>query len=287
MWAALTGINIHPEWYEGLSFDSSFEDFQESFYRAGDKNCTRPCKTRVQLPPRRPWETPSLFCFTLARQGTEMDIVRAALSETAGIFECEEYAVLSNQEVDIGQGVVSRAIDLVDGGLSKDGTSANSQTFMNVWEAILQDGRYDSHDFTVKVDPDTVMLPSRLRTALAGFVGSNIYVPNCDLSDQFPGSTDYPMMYGALEVLSKDAVKSYSKGAEDCKGQFPWNEWGEDLYLGHCLQLNGVEQRTNLGLVADKSCKDQPEGCLIAEHAAFHYFKSVDGWLECLHQARR
>jgi len=287
MWAALTGINIHPEWYENLSFNSSFEDFQESFYRAGGLNCTRPCKTRVQLPPRRRWESPSLFCLTLARPGAEMDIVRAALSETAGIFECEEYTVLSNQEVTIGQGIVSKVIEMIDGGLSKDGTSANTLTFINVWEAILQDGRYENHDFTVKVDPDTVMLPSRLRTALVGFVGSNVYVPNCDLTDLYPGTVDYPMMYGSLEVLSKDALKAYGKGAEGCKGQLPITQWGEDLYLGHCLQLIGVEQRTNLGLVADKSCRDQPEGCFIAEHAAFHYYKSADAWLECLHQARR
>lgn len=287
MWAALTGINIHPEWYEGLFQNSSFEDFQENLYRGGKNNCTRPCKTHMLLPPRRPWGTPSLFCFSVARQGVEMDIMRAQLSEAAGIFECEEFAVLSDSEVDLGQGVLTVAISMVDGGISKDGTSANTQTFINAWEAILKDSRFENHDFTVKADPDTVLLPTRLRPALLDHVGGNVYVPNCDLSDQFPGTDDYPMMYGALEVLSKDAVKSYGQGAAGCQDQLPWADWGEDLYLGHCLRLSRVEQRVNLGLVADQSCRAQPEGCLIEDFAAFHHYKTVETWLECLHQARR
>lgn len=283
----MTGINIHPEWYGNLSQKSSFEDFQMRLHTDNKSNCSRPCQTRLQLPPRRPWGKPSLFCFSVAQRGSEMDIMGTQLNETAGIFECDEFMVLSDAEVDLGREVVTTKIEMVNAGLSKDGTSANTATFIHAWAAVLKDGRYENHDFTVKVDPDTVLLPSRLRSSLEPFVDQTFYVPTCDLRDQFPDSHDYPMMYGALEVLSKNAVKAYATDGEKCKGELPWQDWGEDLYMGHCLDMCGVDQHVDLALVADSSCRDQLEGCVAPDHAAYHHFKTAESWLKCLNEARQ
>merc|ERR550525_1037330 len=135
-----------------------------------------------------------------------MDIIQAQLDETVGIFACEDTAVVSDINLDLGRSVETIAIDMVDGGTSRDGTAANTQTFINAWMEVTKDGRFQHYDFTVKTDPDTVLLPERLRVHLKGINGDNIYLANCDRRDIWPGSPDYPMMNGALEVVSTAAV---------------------------------------------------------------------------------
>merc|ERR1719373_1336300 len=48
------------------------------------------------------------------------------------------------------------------------------------------------------------------------------------------------MMFGALEALSREAVKIYFEGAERCRNELAWQDWGEDVFLSHCLDLLGV-----------------------------------------------
>jgi hypothetical protein len=43
-WAHHDGIRSNPEWYPGLSPESSFEDFQEHLWTNGLHNCERPCR---------------------------------------------------------------------------------------------------------------------------------------------------------------------------------------------------------------------------------------------------
>lgn len=43
LWAMLTGIREHPDWYSGLSSGSSFEEFQNSLYQGTHSECPEPC----------------------------------------------------------------------------------------------------------------------------------------------------------------------------------------------------------------------------------------------------
>lgn len=284
LWAYFSGINTHPEWYAGLTRQSSFEDFQALLHNRDKTECRKPCSTHTELPSNKPWGHPSLFCFAVA-VGGELDLVRIQAQKKAGIFACDEMAVFSNGNVDVGLGVETIKIDVVQGGRSRDGTAANAQTFMNAWHALYGDKRFASHDFTVKVDPDSVLMPDRLRWHLAPHTGGKIYVTNCDLRDRYPGSQDFPMMYGALEVLSKDAVYTYIWGEERCKQMMPWWSYGEDLYMGHCLTNLGVQQVFDLGELSDMNCRGVD--CHNGGAAAFHHFKTPADWLGCWEAAAR
>jgi hypothetical protein len=292
LWAYFTGIHTNPEWYEGLSLESKFEDFQAKMHGEGIKNCTKPCDTSTQLLAQQPWGSPSLLCFSVAI-GDELNLMRAMVSKRAGIFDCDEKTVLSDSVVDLGMGIETSAVDVVDGGVGQSGTAANVQTFINAWNAILSAAHHLIHDFTVKVDPDAVLLPSRLRDHVQLWVGRSVYVPNCDHRDIWPGSPDYPMMYGAVEVISRGGMQAYEEGHSKCEEELDWAHWGEDLYLGHCLSMLGVEQALDVDQVRDETCcPGTPEqcpdrkDCTDTQAAAFHKFKSVDAWLDCWQQAR-
>lgn len=43
VWAFTTGIEKHPEYYRGLSEESTFTDFQAHFYKSKYGNCSMPC----------------------------------------------------------------------------------------------------------------------------------------------------------------------------------------------------------------------------------------------------
>lgn len=291
LWAYFTGIHTNPEWYEGLSLESEFEDFQAKMHQEGIKNCTRPCDTSTQLLAQQPWGSPSLFCFSVAI-GDELNLMRAMVSKRAGIFDCDEKTVLSDSVVDLGMGIEATAVEVVDGGVGQSGTAANVQTFINAWNAILSAAHHLIHDFTVKVDPDAVLLPSRLRDHVQLSVGRSVYVPNCDHTDIWPGSPDYPMMYGAVEVISRGGMQAYEEGRSRCEEELGWAHWGEDLYLGKCLSMLGVEQALDVDQVRDETCcPGTPEqcpdrkDCTDTQATAFHKFKAVDAWLDCWQKA--
>jgi len=46
-WAMREGIHNNPEWYPGLTSDSSFEDFQKVLYRGSHSDCPLPCPQAV------------------------------------------------------------------------------------------------------------------------------------------------------------------------------------------------------------------------------------------------
>jgi len=52
----------------------------------------------------------------------------------------------------------------------KDGETTsswlNTLVFIKAWQLVKWDGRYQKHDWTVKVDPDAVFFPERLRTVV-------------------------------------------------------------------------------------------------------------------------
>jgi hypothetical protein len=274
------GIHTHKSWYKGLNESSNFEDVQVFLHRKhpGKSKCdAAPC-----IYPAKYKEDASLFCFSIVQKDSyEMDIMKVQQQRHAGIFGCDGNAVLSATTPFLIGEVQTIEFKGAEVGVSKDGTAANTELFMHAWHAVNKHSKLAGYDWTIKVDPDAVLLAGRLRQRLAPLTGSRHYVRNCNL---YPEQIDFPMMYGSLEIFSKLAVQAYFDGEQDCKSDLAWQTWGEDYFLGHCLDHLGVTPIDDFGVISDGVCMGAD--CMDTTAAAFHPFKSVDSWTVCWNLAQ-
>jgi len=234
---------------------------------------------------------PPIFCWSLFQTtGYEMPIMQRQMETGGGIFTCDDYALLSTDpETVLGNDLEGREVktqNVVNAEIttSVDGTAGNAELFINCWNTIVQDGRWNNHAWTVKVDPDAVVIASRLRAHLADHVMENVYVVNCN---KFPSSPNFPMMYGSLEIYSWKAIQTYANKMnlcmEDMGTMLPM--WGEDYFMTHCLDHIGVGRIEDFAAIGDDVCLGA--NCQDQWVAAFHPFKDVDSWQACWDTANR
>jgi len=222
-----------------------------------------------------------LFCWSLAQPGYEFDILRRQKEMSAGIFACNDQMVMSFSKENIGAGkdlIETWVCEKLDSGTSKDGTSANTQQFMKAWDVIKHSKMYERNDWTVKVDPDAVLLPDRLRIHLNPHNGANTYIRNCNKA-----MSEGTMMFGALEAISKSALDGYYANFDKCKTEVPWQEWGEDLFMMRCLEHVGTMPSEDFGIIQDGVCNGV--WCGDNNAAAFHPMKNVPAWEACWNEA--
>jgi len=242
------------------------------------------------------WGSPSLFCIEVLRiHGYELPMVRAQQRVGASIFSCEEYVVFSDGNIQQrigtdGGGRVIRSIIIPPikkamGNLHDKGVTTNSwlntKTFLQMWTLLEKtDLRYRRHDWVVKVDPDAVFFPNRLRLKLKThtFTGGNLFVMNCDRYGKLA-------MYGALEIFSIHAFNTYLKGTQRCQKDLPWHGWGEDYFMSHCMDMLGVGRLPDFTLVGDKRCHFAP--CTDHSRVAYHDFKNLSDWMKCWHDSKQ
>jgi len=229
----------------------------------------------------------SLFCFSLAMPfGYERSLLALQYVHHASIFACDEYAVYSNISMEVAPAVKAGAIssDLVCKRGGEFGTALNTDIFLKVWAKVAEDGRFRLHDWTVKVDPDAVFIPSRLRTLLAKHneTQNGTYLNNCKFG-----------MHGPIEVLSRNAVKSLVAGSDKCMQHFiklcsGKCQWGEDMFVDQCLmRVLRLKRANEYKLLLEDHC-DPPSdwsSCQDAAAAAFHPFKTEKGYRRCLANA--
>jgi hypothetical protein len=209
------------------------------------------------------------------------------MRRSAGIFVCDGFALFSSHNPAIDFGVLPKwgsvkTIPFKNAPVvaSKDGTAGNSELFLHFWDAVKADGRYKSADWTIKVDADAVLLPGRLRWHLGPHTGQKVYIVNCNK----PMMPEGPMMFGALEAISNWAIKTYYAKAADCITGFPeWKTWGEDWFMGHCLEKLGVQRVEDFKIYQDGVCMGVYCGDTVA--AAYHPKKDVASWEACLNLA--
>lgn len=226
---------------------------------------------------------PSLFCWShMMPGGYEVPLIQMQFMRRASIFACDEFAVISTDKIKIGDiwgsGVytwVNKApeVPMGENGVSGQTTDSflNTEIFLLAWDSLIGSDHLWSHDFVVKADPDAVFLPDRLRKRVAKHMGNLVYFPNC-------GKWGHPLLYGALEVLSVPATRAYQKHMKECKA-LPWQGWGEDYYIQHCMDLIGVKAVPDIDQVADERCLGAP--CSDWTKVAFHDFKDPDDWYKC------
>jgi hypothetical protein len=213
--------------------------------------------------------------------GIEVLLLRQQAEHGTGIFACEETTAFSSRSVRLSakfytEPLYNTSLYCRRGGTW--GTYLNTHIFQKIWMQIIYDGRYKFHDWSVKVDPDTVFFPNRLRDILRDpeFRESEIHngavVHNCGHG-----------LHGPIEVLSRRAMQVFGENMWDC-GKKPQ----EDFFLSECMDRLQARVHYRDDVLAESGCflegkgmKDPKwQGCYTA-HAAFHPFKSPEQQTEC------
>lgn len=216
--------------------------------------------------------------------GDERDLITMQLGHGISVFACDFSAVLSSRRLElVQQGRHLFTESLGDMHCEYGGPynlALNSEIFVRAWKKVLADATYLQAKLTVKVDPDAVFLPARLRRLLSGAHEEDVvYFNNCDQG-----------LHGPIEVLTRGGMRTLAKGIADCERElakeFTWA--GEDVFIRHCLGYLQVNRVDNFNLLSEDHCFNEApgkDGC-VSGKVSFHPFKQAASYLTCLDQAR-
>jgi len=264
------------------------------------------------MPVVKPAGQTSLYCISVLtvntgspKPSTEKDLLTLQNKFNASIFGCEGKTVFSDEVVHLGGGyhtvqVVDTYNEFHQVKRKETGNWVNWAMFFQVWWKVREMGVWHDHDWTIKVDPDAVFLPARMRTWLSGRADTEhgVYFENC---------RDVQMGYfGNLEVMSNKGTSVLTANLEDCHAVFApcansgcdwkWGPWGEDVFAQRCMDRHHVEKVQAWDETTDGACKsDRPEGerdnkkwsapdCSLVKTAAIHPFKKPKDYFKCLGQ---
>uniref|UniRef100_A0A6U6II38 Uncharacterized protein n=1 Tax=Zooxanthella nutricula TaxID=1333877 RepID=A0A6U6II38_9DINO len=237
----------------------------------------------------------TLYCFSVMRAtGYEVVLMRALAEQKVSIFACEDYDVFSQgATIRIGH-VVAKGIHIKHmekGNLSKTGTTTaswlNTQLFLEAWNLVFDDGRWWQHGWTVKVDPDAVFFPDRLKVRLYSYYPAGItdgparFVANCDRS--WNGDPYELKLFGSLEVFTRNAVGMYHAHSKQCIADLDWEGWGEDFYMQECMKKLTVPVINGVSFVGDVNC--HPAACTDTTKVVYHSYKDVQAYFDCWGQS--
>jgi len=268
---------------------------------AATDKCTPPARTQIK---------PSLFCFAhMMPNSTEEGLMKAQLDKRVGLFSCNAYAVISEQKRWLGKDECDKDVftwkeelptptkghcDLAAGQTTGCTNSfLNTPVFMFIWDSLISSNLLWDHDWVVKMDADTVFLPERLRKHVTGKSGDPdhglVQDPNV-----VPGKEKYfttcwytvaghpdGLLYGSLEVFSKQAMWKFANQTKTCKN-LAWQNWGEDLWIQNCMGAIGVPAVHDYHLIGDDNCQGLESGpCTDGIKAAYHPRKDIQSWFQC------
>jgi len=260
------------------------EDDDEDDEEVSDKEEEEPHKPKVK---------PGLFCCSLMLPWTyEKQMLKSHAKKGVGIFECDDFAVYSSKRIKLRGGHYPIYSDLMNGTLrAKMGgefhTALNTPIFRRFWKRVIADKRAWSMDWVVKVDPDAVFFPQRLKIILKnrwtqGLPHEAIWLQNCQLG-----------LHGPIEVLSKQALGTDKDKQSHCDEEAE-KIGQEDKFLGHCLQHIGIKQVNayNILLEWEWACNERPSSShtqalppCYDKQVSFHPFKTVKTYWQCYHKA--
>merc|ERR1712151_752411 len=153
------------------------------------------------------------------------------------------------------------------------------KVFQSIWEEVKDDKQYLDYDWTVKVDPDVVFFPDRLKDHLKTLKAPKtpgIYVKN---------SYAKWGLIGAIQVYSKQAMETYFKHHNECsKGMVTQ---AEDMYMMTCLDSAGVRYIRDDMMLNDQNTfnfvvdMQDLSYCTDVRFAAYRPYKDVDNWMQC------
>jgi len=243
------------QWIVGMCFKGDTPN-------VGTQAFVKPCGPQQPVPEMGT----SLFCWmVIIPDSFEVELKNAAEARASGIYGCDEHKVYKGWDTG----------EKFDAG--NDGQYAvNAVVFLKMWQEVFKEERYMEHDWTVKVDPDTVWLPDRLRGRLAAFgahINKAVYVKNTELSFGF---------LGPIEIISQLAVV---KLAEHSHNNCSYTDHqGEDGWLVQCMDRLGFGFQTDTKILNSLSRVGE---CWNQDFVAFHFYKDADSWNACLDSSVR
>jgi len=257
----------------------------------------------------------SLYCYTVfvnevgpqkKSNPKELAVLKYQKSNSLAIFACDASSVFSDLSVDIGgvsTTVVTPTADFRQI-MRKDKPDhyLNTPLFMGAWKQIKAEGSYSSFSWTVKADVPTVFLPGLLKGRLATFpeTPTGTYVETCN--KVLMG------FFGNLEVVSKTGMKRFLEqfesyyvnggkcwkwNTEDCKKQWRYGPWGEDLFMQKAMDDSEVMKKSDFTLTDTGTCpgmrpkankKDTefvPSCDGAYKFVAVHPFRNLTAWQTC------
>jgi hypothetical protein len=255
----------------------------------------------------------SLYCFAVVVVDTgspkpshELDLMNNQAEKGLGIFQCEGNDLFSDAALTLDNGRAFTQIFERDGDWrfakrKETGCYVNTGIFSDVWRKIDEEAKWTAFDWVVKVDPDAVFVPARLKKSLVNTYeaeGGSYYV-NCPY-------VEYGF-FGNLELFTKTAFATLLANIDDCKADVDTINWkvgvhsgkygpmGEDLFAQTCMDKHGVRRANFFGQTQDGACeaKRDPERvkdkkfqphCDWAYGASIHPFKEVAQWNQCYEQ---
>lgn len=238
----------------------------------------------------------SLFCFIVARADEpQRSLVVAQLVREVGIFLCEQHIVFSDTAFVLGflAGKVVQT-HVVPTRLGPpplpafQGLPLSASIFAQVWKNIFSSGTFRRHKWTVKVDPESVFFPARLRMHLNDTWTlqqsldrtSGLYLRNCMVGK--PSST---LLLSSIEVFSSRAVEALARGHVRCTTTLAnYSRLTENMFMQQCMNMLGVPYISDQALVYDAACGRDPSPCA-AYIVAFHPFSTADQQQACIRQA--
>jgi len=230
----------------------------------------------------------SFFCFAVARTtGYEPELLKAQVLNRAGVFSCDDSAVLTmGGSIRLTPGWNTTEIPEPEAEPSVtarkllSGRWLSPDIFRRAWHTVIRDPRAQASDWVVKVDTGTVFFPERLRTGLhlqATPEAQGHFLPNCEREQ------GGPVFRGAVEALSRAAVKSYVRSEDRCEQELLKESLANYSFMHMCLDMLNVTLVLDKQMVTDARC--QPAPCTHLSKVAFHGYTNTSSYLQCWEEA--
>lgn len=223
----------------------------------------------------------TVFCVTfMLAHGVELSLVRTQLENGAGIFSCDEYTVLSDSKTWLTPGPPVR-LDTQPLRGYMAGRSADNLEAM--WQQILRVERFKYHHWTVKVSPDAVFFPDRLRKHVRDL--APLQDPGLLLTPRECAGTSDVQSSHVVQVVSRSALLTYRGGAHTCQEHMDFSQGVKRRdYMDGCLVFLGVSRSTVPELLEDAGC--EPGGPTAACNASagavvYHPFRTPEAYFQC------
>jgi len=239
-----------------------------------------------------PGAWPSLFCWLLMQTvdenpmgWMEEKLVKHQLVHGIGIFDCNDWAVMTSFAVALNRwgprgfprihGKPNPWVDMASWSIGDtqavkgvETNPLNSVVFRNAWMALRTSKKLEKHEWVVKVDPDAVWFPDRLRNHLKTYMPGhgagtdNVFLKNCPR---------FQTMQGPIEVISRQAALTVEAEIQTCHGVYGT---GEDQYIVKCMEMLGISGQMEPTLLNDLYC-DGYTNCNEPWKVAFHPHKKL------------
>ena len=204
---------------------------------------------------------PRLFCYTVARpRGLEVDLLNLQWRRSLGVFGCDGFAVFSNTSNAstnwVSTSTIRGNMDVLISPRARHGNwdfgnALNAPLFIQIWQAMDIDHLRSRYDWVIKLDPDTVFLPSRMRNLITTSICRSVR----DMDRLVLTVGDTPLrvhtqpcwITGPLEAMHISAMRLFQRSLRSCVKLFPPHDFGEDIWTLHCLCSTAVSEHVQLG----------------------------------------